>query len=504
MTGGENCYQEARSTGTAKKETLIHHATGDTPVSRRMHRLTNLPLVLIIAVISQAGQTKAQGVVPPTDFAATAERYMQARVRVSGFSGAVLVAKAGRPLFRAAYGYADRAFAVPNTPETRFRLGSVTKPFTAAAILLLEGRGQLRVDDSVSRYVPNWPPAWAAVTLRHLLTHTAGLPQLSIALPLLDVSGLSRSVLPALPTSVLDLATAAERAQPLDFAPGTRFDYSNVGYVLLGEIIERVSGKSYGRFMQDEVFRPLGMTDTGAEDPKAVEPYLAHGYVPGEPELEEAGYVDLRLVGGAGALYSTVDDLMRWDQALTSDELLSASVRDRMFTPERSDYAFGWWVQRQFDRRVQWHRGNVQGFVSIIVRYPDDSLFVTVESNVERTQVLAIANELAAIAFGQPYELPRVRQVAPLDLQRFDQFVGRYTNVANPEDAFVFGRQGNQLSIGSATPGEWSFDVFAESPTRIFARALEWDAVFVVDNRGAVTEVRIRNQGLESHFRPAR
>jgi CubicO group peptidase (beta-lactamase class C family) len=208
-------------------------------------------------------------------------------------------------------------------------------------------------------------------------------------------------------------------------------------------------------------------------------------------------------VGGAGALYSTVDDLLLWDRALTSGRLLPAAVQQRMFTPARADYAMGWWVQRQFGRRVQWHRGNVQGFVSIMVRYPDDSLFVAVESNSERTQVLAIANDLAAIAFGLTYELPRQRQVATFDLRSFDGFAGKYVNATNAEDAFVFRRQDDRLLIESATPAEWSFQVFAESPTRLFARALEWSAVFVLDERGRVAEIRTRNQGVESRFRPS-
>jgi CubicO group peptidase (beta-lactamase class C family) len=408
------------------------------------------------------------------------------------------------PLFRAAYGLADRAFDVPNTPETKFRLGSVTKPFTAAAILLLETRGQLSVDDPVARYLPNWPVAWAGVTVRHLLTHTAGLPRLTIAWSLSDVSGLSRSSVPQRPPSILDLAVPAERLQPLDFTPGESFAYSNIGYVVLGEIIERVSGKPYGTFLQDELFLPLGMTRTGAEDPRAIERQLARGYARVDTVLTEAGYVDLRLVGGAGALYSTIDDLLLWDGALATGRPLPASAQQRMFTPERADYALGWWVQSRFGRRVQWHRGNVQGFVSIIVRYPDDELFLAVESNTEGTQVLAIANELAAMAFGLPYEVPRERFVASLDLKLFEAYSGRYTNLEDANDAFIFRRDGGRLLMESLEPGAWSFEVFAESPTQLFARVIEWEAKLVVDEGGRVTEILTRNQGMESRWRPSR
>jgi CubicO group peptidase (beta-lactamase class C family) len=459
-------------------------------------------MLAAIAAASGNGQSQnARGsFAPPPDLAARAEDYMRARVRVSGFSGSVLVAHAGKPLLRAAYGLADRSFEVQNTPETKFRIGSVTKPFTAAAILLLQTRGQLDIDDPVSRHLASWPAAWAGVRLRHLLAHTAGLPRLTIAWPL-DVSALSRSTLVPRPASVVDLATAAERLQAPDFVPGEGWAYSNIAYVVLGEVIEQVAGKPYGTFMREDVFLPLGMLHSGAEDPRKIEPRLARGYARAGAELTEAGYVDLRLVGGAGALYSTVDDLARWDRALASGRFLPTAAQQEMFTPVRNEYALGWWVQTRFGRRVQWHRGNVQGFVSILVRYPDEQLFVTVQSNFEGTPVLAIANELAAMAFGLPYELPRERQAATLDLASFDRHAGRYVNVEKPADTWVLRRDGARLLVED--PGAWSFEVFPESATRLFARVVEWDALLVIGDHGEVTEIRTRNQGESATFRPA-
>ena len=332
-----------------------------------------LAVVTPVTVCEPASQA---GFALPPGYEAKATEYMNARVDVTDFNGAALVAYDGKPVFRAAYGLADRSFDVLNTPDTKYRLGSVTKSFTATAILLLESRGALKLDDPVSRYIPDWPANWGDATIHHLLTHTAGLPRLTTSLPLMDVSGLSRSVLPTIPASVISLATTAERLQPLDFAPGTSFDYSNIGFVVLGEVIERISGQPYSRFMQENVFSPLGMTRTGIEDPTTVEKQMARGYARVDERFADAGYVDLRLVGGAGALHSTVDDLLLLDRALHDGSLLPESLQQRLFTPERMEYAKGWWVQTQFGRRVQWHRGNVQGFVATIVRYPDDGLFV--------------------------------------------------------------------------------------------------------------------------------
>lgn len=454
-----------------------------------------LSFSLLVGLV-HAHEVHGQGVTESPDVAARAKAYMQARVELTEFSGVVLGARSGVPLFRAAYGRANRTFDVPNSPETKFRLGSVTKQFTAGAILLLASRGQLRLDDPVGRYLSSWPPGWSAVTVRHLLTHTAGLPRLTSAWPLQDVSALGWSVLPAKPPSVLDLATAAERAQPLDFTPGENFAYSNIGYVLLGEIVERVSGRPFGVFMQEEVLQPLGMTHTGVEDPRAIEPLLATGYERTGTAFTQAGYVDLRLVGGAGALYSTVDDLLRWDQALASGRFLPGAVQQVMFTPVRSDYAMGWWIQRQLDRAAQWHRGTVQGFQAFVLRYPSDSLFVAVLSNTQGTPVKAIGNELASLALGEPYEMPRAHVPARLDTAALDRFVGEYSRADDDSDRFAISRDSARLYV-EIPVGRRAFEIFAESPTEAFATWGEYHLRFDWETRTVV----IRNDGLEALWR---
>jgi CubicO group peptidase (beta-lactamase class C family) len=462
-------------------------------------RVVSLRAMLTLSLLvgsAERHEIHSQGVTVSPDVAARAKAYMQARVGVTEFSGVVLVARSGVPLFRAAYGLANRAFDVANSPETKFRLGSVTKQFTAEAILLLASRGQLQLDDPVGRYLSNWPPGWSALTVRHLLTHTAGLPRLTSAWPLQDVSALGWSVLPTKPQSILDLATAAERAQPLDFTPGENFAYSNIGYVLLGEIVERVSGRPFGVFMQQEVLQPLGMIHTGVEDPRAIEPLLATGYERTGTAFTEAGYVDLRLVGGAGALYSTVDDLLRWDQGLASGRLLPAAVQEAMFTPARSDYAMGWWIQRQLGRAVQWHRGTVQGFQAFVLRYPSESLFVAVLSNTQGTPVKAIGNELASLALGEPYETPRAHRPARLDTAALERFVGEYSRADDDSDRFAISRDSTRLYL-EIPVGRRAFEIFAESPTEAFAT---WGEYYLRFDWATKTVV-IRNDGLEVRWR---
>jgi CubicO group peptidase (beta-lactamase class C family) len=420
---------------------------------------------------------------------------MEARVRVSGFSGAVLVAHAGRPLFRKAYGMANHDFGIPNTPRTRFRLGSVTKQFTAAAILLLQERGQLKVTDPIARYLPDWPAAWREVTIHHLLTHTAGLPRLTSPTQT-DVSGLTRPAPAARFRSLRELYTPGEELQPLDFKPGEKFAYSNIGYIVLGILIEKLSGKPYAEFMREEIFRPMGLTDSGCEETGQILERRASGYTRVDGRLTGAAYVDMRGPGGAGALYSTVDDLLLWDRILASDRFLPGPARETLFTPGLANYAYGWWVPPgQFNRKVQWHRGNISGFVAIITRYPAEDLFVAVLSNVDRTPVRAVANELSAILLGEPYELPYERKEVKIDPAAADAFLGEYRKVGEPGDTFRFARDGDRFRV--EIPNVAGFDVFPESPVRFFAKSIDFQLTFVRDEKGGVDHVRVRRDGEE-------
>ena len=209
-------------------------------------------------------QSPIPATAPPPQLEGKMAEYMAARARVTGFSGAVLVAREGQLVFRRAFGEANREFAVPNLPETKFRIGSVSKQFTAAALLLLAERGILGLSDPIQKYLPDWPSAWAQVSIHHLLTHTGGLPHLTTR-AMMDMSGLSAPPLPSF-RSVRDLFAPGEELQPLDAKPGERWSYSNVGYIVLGMLVAKVSGQSFCSFVAQEIFRPLKMADSGCQD----------------------------------------------------------------------------------------------------------------------------------------------------------------------------------------------------------------------------------------------
>jgi CubicO group peptidase (beta-lactamase class C family) len=319
---------------------------------------------------------------------------MAALAKNDSFSGVVLVMKAGRPLLREAYGQANYELDVPNTVETKFRLGSITKQFTAMAIMILAERGTLSVEDPISKHLESTPSAWDKITIRHLLTHTSGIPSYT-GFPQM----MSRTV--RLPATVEEII-GTFREKTLEFEPGEKFTYSNSGYIVLGKIVERASGQDYESFLRQNICQPLEMKDTGYDQNMAILPRRAAGYARVLGVLANAPYIDMTWPHAAGALYSTVDDLARWDQALAAGKLIGADSYQTMFTPVKGSYAFGWFVREREGHKEIGHGGGIHGFSSSILRYPDDKLCVIVLNNVVPTRSEQIGRDLAAIVLGLP------------------------------------------------------------------------------------------------------
>ncbi len=247
------------------------------------------------------------------------EQVIQSYVTAKQFMGSVLVSRNGQILLDKGYGYANLEWLVPNSPQAKFRLGSITKQFTAASILLLEERGKLKTDDLVKKYMPDAPPAWDKITIYNLLTHTSGIPNFT-SFP--DYH--SSEATPTTPEKLV----ARFRDKPLDFAPGEKWSYSNSGYVLLGYLLEKITGESYKNFVQQNIFGPLGMSDSGYDSNSAVILHRAYGYSPGPNGPEDAGYIDMSVPFSAGSLYSTTHDLLRWEQGLFGGKVLSAALTE--------------------------------------------------------------------------------------------------------------------------------------------------------------------------------
>jgi CubicO group peptidase (beta-lactamase class C family) len=330
-------------------------------------------------------QSQAVHAAQPSDALGRAiDSYLNEIVGAGWFQGAVLVARRGTVIFSKGYGLADAARGIPNTAQTRFRLASLTKQFTAMAIMILQAHGRLDVRDSICAHLADCPDAWRPITIHNLLTHTSGLPNYT------DFGDYEATqMLPATP----DELVARFRDQPLLFPPGTQYMYENSDYVLLGQIIERVSGQSYGDFLRAAIFEPLGMRDSGV-DPGAGGEGQAIGYrVAGEL----APALDTSTLFAAGSLYSTVEDLYRWDQALYTTKLLPKPLLDAMWTPFMRDYGYGWWIATFNGHREISHPGLIDGFATLYARYPDDQVTVIVLSNISATDAPSISNYIATL-----------------------------------------------------------------------------------------------------------
>jgi len=339
--------------------------------------------------------------------------YVRAYVRNSDFSGSVLVANGGRILFRKSYGMANYELSVPNSEDTRFHIASISKTFTAAAIVLLEKQGKLKLSDPLSKWIPDFLNG-EKITVEQMLSHRSGLPDY-YTLPDYSARKSQRVSLPEL--------IAWIKTKPLDFVPGTESRYSNTGYAFLAYIVEQASGKSYDQFMTDEVFRPAGMKESGTFRDDALIAHRASGYQPwvGEPALRNAPAYDKTILTGAASLYSTTGDLYVWCRALQEKKFF-----DLLTLP----FPYGW---RQTEaatsdgkkRALLEQDGRDPGYVAHIVMDPAGDLVVVVLGNLEDAAVNKIAADLTAMELGKSVTPPARRQKGTLAEADVD-YAGRY------------------------------------------------------------------------------
>jgi CubicO group peptidase (beta-lactamase class C family) len=400
--------------------------------------------------------------------AARMDQIVQTFVANHTFMGSVLVARDTQVLLTKGYGSADLEWDVPNTPNTKFRLGSVTKQFTAASILLLEERGKLKVSDPVKKYMPDAPAAWDKVTIMHVLTHTSGIPNFTS--------------FPDYPKLEPFATTAAQlvarfRDKPLEFEPGEKWNYSNSGYVLLTYLIEKITGISYEAFLRENIFAPLGMKDSGVDSNSAVIQHRASGYVFANGRFENAGFVHMSIPQGAGALYSTTGDLLKWEQGLFGGKLLKAESLEKMTTPFKQNYAFGLSVQTVNGRKVIDHGGGIEGFNTHLAYYPDDKLTIVVLGNVNGAAPGDMAGKLAALSHGEAVKLTNEREEITLDPKILKHYVGAYQLAPNANMLITL--EGNQLisKLGAQAP----VPVFPESETMFFLKVVDAQLEFSTD-----------------------
>jgi D-alanyl-D-alanine carboxypeptidase len=341
-----------------------------------------LPAVLLVVgprpSVAQAGR----GAATPTfaELSRQVDRFVREQMTARHIPGAaVAVVSRGKVVHLEGYGLADVEHEVPVTEHTVFELASVSKQFTATAIMLLVQDGALSLDDTITGVVDSLPTAWSAITIRHLLSHTAGLPDYSR---------------PEFHLHVREEYTPRQLARlvmnaPLDFAPGAKHSYSNTGYALLGMAIEARSGKSYGTFLRQRIFEPLGMRDSRFNDRRAIIPHRARGYSLVDYTLQNAAYTDPSAPYAAGGLVSSAADMATWMQAQGSEKLLTRANWQQLWTEARLtdgtavSYGLGWYVRHDWSRTRVEHRGGIEGFSNYDARFVEDSLAVVLLSNAD-------------------------------------------------------------------------------------------------------------------------
>ena len=379
----------------------------------------------------------------------------------------VIVVKDGKPVLRRAYGMADTTKGVKMAPEMALRLGSITKQFTSTAILMLAEEGKLSVDDDITKHLPDYPTRGKKITIEHLLTHTSGIA--------------SYTSKPSYGAGMTKDVTVAEmidsfKNDPLDFEPGSQYRYNNSGYFLLGAIIEKISGQTYAGFLEQRIFKPLGMQDTYYEGFGHGKAPVAAGHTRSGAGYGAAKPLSMTQPYAAGSLVSTVDDLAKWDAAVAAGKLLKPATWQRAFTPYRlsdgkpTTYGYGWGIGRVQGEAAISHSGGINGFSSFALRLPDQKVYVTVLTNSDAGPANpgVVARKAAGVAIGKPYrEFTEIR----LDDAALDAVAGTYEIEKGVQR--VFRRSGSGLLMQRT--GMPPVPVKAASSTEFFMPgALDW------------------------------
>lgn len=348
------------------------------------------------------------------------EQVIQSYVTDKQFMGSVLVAQHGQVLLDKGYGYANIEWQIPNSPTTKFRIASLTKQFTAAAILLLEEQGRLKIIDQIKKHMPDAPAAWNNITIFNLLTHTSGIPNYTTFPDFALMTTMAKT-----PMEQIELF----RNKPLDFQPGSNFEYNNSGYVLLGYLIEIISGQSYQDFVVNKIFKPIGMDASGYDSHSEIILYRASGYMVTSDGLRNAEYLDMSIPYSAGSLYSTTRDMLRWQEGLFGSKILSSISLNKMSTPFLNNYGLGVIVQPVDGHPSIMHAGGTSGFNTYMLYSPDDKLAVIALGNLNALGYVAqdLALKMVTLAHGKAVILPSERKEAVVSSETLVQYVGAYT-----------------------------------------------------------------------------
>ena len=404
------------------------------------------------------------------------------------YMGTALVAIGDEVLLDKGYGSANLEWDIANRPDTKFRLGSITKQFTAVSILLLHERGELDINAPVKTYWSDAPAAWDDITVAHLIHHTSGIPSIT-----------SFDDFPRWKYQPWKLETLVGKfaERELEFEPGSQWKYSNSGYLLLSAIVGKVTGEPLGAFMQANIFDPLGMANTGVDDTDTILPKRASGYSPSEDGVINADYVSMTIPTGGGDMYSTTGDLLKWQQGLFGGKLLKPETLQTYLAPVdfeafgEAKYAAGVLVEDIEGQTVYFHGGGIEGFNTWLGHDPAKDITVVVLANLNGGSANQLGRSLMTLAQGGEIKLASELVEIPTDDINLDQYAGTYR--VTPQFAMTFFVEDGQFRTQATN--QPAFPVFASGDDEFFLKVVDARLKFNRDEDGAVRSVTLNQNG---------
>jgi D-alanyl-D-alanine carboxypeptidase len=450
------------------------------PASRTF---TGLPALILLVAFASPAVAEPTTQRPAPQVVSELDRLLTARFPLDGPGAAVVLVKGGRVIFRKGYGMANLELKAPMQPDMVFEIGSITKQFTSTAILMLVEQGKISLGDDMHKHLPDYPDKGTKISIENLLTHTSGIKSYTNDLKWMSMWRQDMTV-----QQIIDIT----KDDPLEFPPGTKWKYDNTGYILLGAIIEKVSGLSYADYIRKNIFEPLGMKHSYYGSNSAVIPGRASGYSKDGGNWVNSRYLSMTQPYAAGSLMSSVDDLAIWDAAISAGKLLSKASWDHAFTPYKlangddTHYGYGWAIDAYDGHSIIRHNGGIFGYVSEVARLPIDQVFVALLTNSDGHDFDTgfLATELAAVAIGDPYREPvKVK----LDPKEFDAYTGVYRN--GDQTLGTVKREGDRLFAQRA--GLPRLEMFAYSDHEFFFKDSFVRLAFEKDASGNVAALVI-------------
>lgn len=431
-------------------------------------------LAFLVCIISIHAQTLSEKI----------DQFLNAYQKQNKLNGSVLVVK-GSEILNKGYGYKNYENQELNSANSIYQIGSVTKQFTAVLILKLSEQKNLSLQDKLSKYYPNFPNA-EKISIEQLLTHTSGLFNYTN-----DENFMKNNA--ALPLTEEQFINF-QKEKALDFEPGEKFSYSNSGYMFLGYIIEKTSGMSYEKYVQQQVFVPLKMKNSGynyigLQNEHKTQPYQSFT----SKQFNKAVLVHPSFSYAAGTIYSTTSDLYTWNQALLNNSIITNNSFSNATTARKNNYGFGLVIDSIYNKRRISHSGGINGYASHLLSIPEDTICIVVLNNLEIANAGRVASEVLKVLYNKPYTIPTEKIEISLPIETLQQYVGEYE--ITPAFKIIITLENNKLKAQAT--GQPQFDIFAMSENKFFLKVVEADIEFIKNAEGKVEKLILYQGGAK-------